>query len=134
LDQKTFQGITITAQSTMFNAGVIALPPGHREAIEHAIALCDSYLETSAPIRLLEQLAFSLALNKDLLLQEAQPFIAHYWSTKDWWVPYLKLWLEQQGPTFEERLQTIHTLNVKAHPYWAKRSNTARRLRKLLSR
>lgn len=134
LDQKTFQGITTTAQSTMFNAGVIALPPGHRGAIEHAIALCDSYLETSAPVRLLEQLAFSLALNKDQLLQEAQPFIAHYWSTKDWWVPYLKLWLEQQGPTFEERLQAIHTLNVKAHPYWAKRSNTARRLRKLLGR
>ena len=132
LDQKTFQGITTTAQSAMFNAGVIALPPGYGEAIEQAIALCDSYLETQAPPRLLEQLALSLALNKNHLLKEAQPFIAHYWSTKDWWIPYLKHWLEQHGPTFEQRIKYIHTLDLKAHPYWAKRSNTARRLRKLL--
>ena len=134
LDQKVFQGITTTAQSEMFNAGVIALPPGHGEAIEHAIALCDSYLETSAPVRLLEQLAFSLALNKNQRLKEAQPFIAHYWSTKDLWIPYLKDWLEQHGATFEQRLQAIHTLDLKAYPYWVTRSNTVRRLRKLLGR
>jgi hypothetical protein len=134
LDQKTYQSITTTPESEMFNAGVIALPPNHGEAIHRAIGLCDSYLETSAPPRLLEQLAFSLALNKDQRLQEAQPFVAHYWSTKDWWVPYLTLWLDQQGTTFKERLQAIHTLNLKAYPYWAKRSNTVRRLRQFLGK
>ena len=134
LDEKTFHGITTTKESMMFNAGVVVLPPGHGETIEHAIELCDSYLETAAPPRLLEQLALRLALNKNQLLQEAQPYIAHYWSTKDLWIPYLDRWLGQQGPTFEQRLQAIDTLNLKAYPYWAKRSNTARRLRKLFNR
>ena len=134
LNKNTFQGITTTAQSTMFNAGVIALPPGYGEAIEQAIALCDSYLETQAPPRLLEQLALSLVLNKNHILKEAQPFVAHYWSTKDLWIPYLKHWIEQHGATFEQRLQAIHTLDLKAYPYWVTRSNTVRRLRKLLGR
>ncbi|UTF61606.1 hypothetical protein [Gilvimarinus sp. DA14] len=80
------EGITIDKGSAMWNAGVVALPGPIASAVaEHTVAVCDSLCATKAPRKLLEQFAFSLALNHAVALQPADTWIGHYWGNKEQW-------------------------------------------------
>jgi len=128
-------GIEFQDGMEMFNAGVVGLMPGQTESMTLALSLCDTWLDWEVTPRLIEQLALSVALNTSRDLGTCSELIGHYWSTKDWWVPFLKQWLDtHHGRTIEEKITAIKELDTAAYPFWAKRSNTARRLRKLFGR
>lgn len=130
---KAAHGILFHERMPMFNAGAVGLMAGQEEAIELALRLCDTWLDWQITPRLIEQLALSVALHYCQPLSECRSLIGHYWSTKDWWTPYLKAWLEEHNALdVKDKINAIQALDTDRYPFWAKRSNTARRLRKLL--
>lgn len=86
LKEKTFASHHIDANTAMWNAGVIAIS-AHQSVniIQNAIQACDEMCQTDCTRRLIEQFAFSLALNHDGNLQPADREIAHYWGNKGEW-------------------------------------------------
>ncbi|USH02598.1 hypothetical protein K6Q96_00685 [Grimontia kaedaensis] len=86
LKGKTFSGITITDQSEMWNAGVIAISAQKaRDTISLAISICDEICATNCTRRLVEQFAFSIALKSVGNLSSAETQIGHYWGNKEQW-------------------------------------------------
>ncbi|MCP8900927.1 hypothetical protein [Gilvimarinus xylanilyticus] len=80
------QGVSIRARTQMWNAGLIALPATIASSVaDHSVAVCDSLCTTRAPRKLLEQFAFSLALNHAVPLQPADQWVGHYWGNKPEW-------------------------------------------------
>lgn len=60
---QTLAGVTFDGRTEMWNAGVIALPASRgRALVDHALQLCDAMCASTCPRRLIEQLAFSVAL------------------------------------------------------------------------
>ena len=83
---KSFCNITIQAETQMWNAGVIGLPAQYaEECIALALKLCDEMCSTDCPRRLIEQFAFSIALNHIYPLQSCDTTIGHYWGNKNEW-------------------------------------------------
>jgi hypothetical protein len=83
---KTFSGITINENHTMWNAGVVAVPNTKEgKDIATALAICDEMCAAGVTPRLIEQFALSVALDHYYTLKPASPFIAHYWSNKAAW-------------------------------------------------
>ncbi|GEM_PF-1428289 len=132
---KHAHGIEFNDSMEMFNAGVVGLMPGQSRPMELALCLCDTWLEWKVTPRLIEQLALSVALNTSGALGTCSESIGHYWSTKDWWTPYLRAWLDQHAAMdLKDKIKAIQALDTEQFPFWAKRSNTARRLRKFFGR
>lgn len=81
---KTFGGVTITAQTAMWNAGVIALSANNKlELLNKALASVDEMCEQNVERWLIEQLSVSLVLANSNNLMSAEKWIAHYWGNKD---------------------------------------------------
>ncbi|WP_090655850.1 hypothetical protein [Basfia succiniciproducens] len=86
LKDKTFAGIRLDSQSTMWNAGVIALPANKaKEIITLSLQLCDEICATDCTRRLVEQFSFSIALNHYGELNACDHIIGHYWGNKNEW-------------------------------------------------
>lgn len=86
LKGKFFAGIEINAQSSMWNAGVIALPAGKaQEIIRLSLQICDEICTTDCPRRLVEQFAFSIALAHSAEMKACDDVIGHYWGNKPEW-------------------------------------------------
>lgn len=85
LSGRTLEGITLTGQHEMWNAGVIGLPGSMAaERVAQALQLCDAMCATDCPRRLIEQFSFSLALQQGTL-RPCQDVIGHYWGNKPAW-------------------------------------------------
>lgn len=113
---QTLEGVAITGESTMWNAGVIAVPgqgsrlPGEESAadvtamasttgsssgtdrIALALRLCDAMCDTPCPRRLVEQFAFSLALQQGSI-EPCHRDIVHYWGNKAGWNAFINSFL-----------------------------------------
>ncbi|MDO4905602.1 MAG: hypothetical protein Q4A16_08665 [Lautropia sp.] len=86
LGGRSFAGVHIDAQSRMWNAGVVALPaPRADDIVRLSLQLCDEMCGTDCPRRLIEQFAFSVALDRLIDLQSCQDVIGHYWGNKSEW-------------------------------------------------
>ena len=82
---RTLEGITLSGRHEMWNAGVIGLPASTAaERVAQALQLCDAMCATDCPRRLIEQFAFSLALQQGTL-HPCQDVIGHYWGNKPAW-------------------------------------------------
>ena len=82
---RTLEGIALTGRHEMWNAGVIGLPASMAaERVAQALQLCDAMCATDCPRRLIEQFAFSLALQQGTL-HPCQDVIGHYWGNKPAW-------------------------------------------------
>ena len=85
LSGRTLEGITLTGRHEMWTAGVIGLPASTAaERVALALQLCDAMCATDCPRRLIEQFAFSLALQQGTLCS-CQDVIGHYWGNKAAW-------------------------------------------------
>lgn len=81
-----FGSFRINARHHMWNAGVVTIPARqNQEAIQLALQICDNMCAQQVTPRLIEQFALSVALEETYDLQEAKPWIAHYWGNKDEW-------------------------------------------------
>jgi hypothetical protein len=130
LGGRTFEGATITAETTMWNAGVIGLPAAKAvTTLDHALRLCDAMCGTKARRRLIEQLAFSMALDAEGPLHDARHEILHYWGNKpEWQVVIDEFWRRsrQEGRSVEEDIAAFDVNRYVKIPTFSKLSSLQR--------
>jgi hypothetical protein len=74
-------GVAITADTAMWNAGVVAVGAGQHGLLDQALERCDAFCR-SGPHTLNEQLAFSVSLATTGRLGPASAWFDHYWGNK----------------------------------------------------
>ncbi|MBO2013042.1 hypothetical protein [Hymenobacter negativus] len=135
---KPFGGVIIQEKHQMWNAGVVALPATHNlEAIALALRICDEMCALRVTSRLIEQFSLSVALTETYPMQEARPYIGHYWSTKDEWNASISTFLLEshlKQRTVAEELAALADFNFQQHPIKKKIRNTEHRLHRLVSK
>ena len=89
------QGVMLTEDSWMWNAGLIGLPTSMLGAAEDVIKVIDRMIQQglSSRTRLKEQLAFSLYLDRHSNLFSMGDEVLHYWGNKPGWEGFLDRWL-----------------------------------------
>ncbi len=139
LSGKTFLGYSINERTTMWNAGVVALPA--REAkryIDETLALCDTLTATPCERKLLEQLAFSMVLAREDRLEAADRIIGHYWGSKAVWEKEIQRFLLLRfmaGKSLEELIEETSGFDYFALPLkGGGQRKTALRLHRLVDR
>src|SRR5262249_12848354 len=76
---------TITAQSLMWNSGVVAIPKGSAHYLANALEACDAMCQSNMRKYFIEQFALGLALESSGQLYEAKEWFLHYWGNKLQW-------------------------------------------------
>jgi hypothetical protein len=74
-------GVTVTADTAMWNAGVVAVGAAHHGLLDQTLERCDAFCR-SGTHTLLEQLAFSVSLSTTGRLGPASAWFDHYWGNK----------------------------------------------------
>ena len=74
-------GVTVTAATEMWNAGVVAVGAGQLGLLDQALERCDGFCR-SGTHTLHEQLAFSVSLATTGRLAPASAWFDHYWGNK----------------------------------------------------
>jgi len=135
---KTFGGVRLNEQHTMWNAGVVGIPAqGGPEAIALALAICDDLSRQGVTPRLIEQFALSVALQEQFTLRAARPYIGHYWSNKDEWNEAISTFLLEsslKSRTVEEEVAALATFDFRIVPVKKTLKNTRWRLVHLVDR
>ncbi|MBD1397952.1 hypothetical protein H9Q13_12315 [Pontibacter sp. JH31] len=135
---KAFGGVTITDRSSMWNAGVVAIPAQKNlEAIRLALHICDDMCTAGVTRRLIEQFAIAVALDHTYGLHPASPWIGHYWSTKDDWNEVITaFFLESSLKTYtlEQDIERMRRFDFSQLPIRKKVKNTRIRLIKLVDK
>lgn len=135
---RPFGGVTIEQKHQMWNAGVVALPATRNlEAIALALRICDEMCALQVTSRLIEQFSLSVALTETYPMQEARPYIGHYWSTKEEWNASISIFLLEshlRQRTVAEELAALADFDFQQHPIKKKIRNTEHRLHRLVSK
>ncbi len=103
----TVAGIQISAQSQMFNSGVIGIDPANRSLIASAIEVLD-YLYQLAPIFNVEQFAIGAVLDQKTQLSDSDDVINHYWGVRKEFVRVQLLKVLKEN-TIEKITQILET-------------------------
>ncbi|NLY75091.1 MAG: hypothetical protein GX075_07275 [Firmicutes bacterium] len=135
---KDFGPVKINQNHCMWNAGVIGIP-GNKSAelIKATLDICDAMLERNITRRLIEQLAFSLALSEFSQLIPAENHIGHYWGNKEEWqsfivASFLKSYFG--NTTLNEQIESFKSLDYTKIPIALRIPNTRRRLFNLITK
>ena len=135
---RAFGGISISAQHQMWNAGAVAVPAVRNlEAIALALRICDDMCAQQVTPRLIEQFALSVALAETYPMQEAKPYIGHYWSTKEEWNASISAFLLEshlKQRTLAAELEALADFDYQQLPVKKKTRNTQHRLNRLVSK
>jgi len=133
---RRFCGVPVDRSTRMWNAGVIAIPGAHAEAVaDRVVEVCDALCETPAPRRLLEQLAFSVTLEHLVGIEPASPWVGHYWGNKDEWNAAIGQFLiaSRLGKrTLDDDIALLRDFDFSRIPVRKKQKNTKLRLQRLL--
>ncbi|WP_032093445.1 hypothetical protein [Necropsobacter rosorum] len=133
---KTVAGIAIHPQTMMWNAGVIALPAHRaREVIRLTLRACDEMCATGCTRRLLEQFAFSIALNHAGELQACDKEIGHYWGNKGEWNGLIAEFLinaRLKNLTVAQCIASLQSVDWSAIPLAKKQRSTNEKLKRLV--
>jgi hypothetical protein len=131
------EGLGIDRNTVMWNAGVIGLPAAKAAAtLDHTLRLCDALCATPARRRLLEQLAFSMALEASGPLHDARREVLHYWGNKAGWQPAMnRFWLRSRlaGHTLADDIAAFDVADYLALPVVAKATRWQRWLQARLA-
>jgi len=133
-----YQGILIDERATMWNAGVIGISKfAMKKELQQVLNLCDNLCDEPIKLRLLEQLSFSLVLNKDFKLIPANNIIGHYWGNKLEWNSlindfFIKSYLTKE--TLVEEVDRVKKMNLKETPVFVKTSSTSVRLKNIIDK
>ncbi|PJG83902.1 hypothetical protein [Caviibacterium pharyngocola] len=135
---KTVADIRLTDQTTMWNAGVIALPADKAEAmIALTLQACDEMCATDSPKRLLEQFAFSVALNHLGSLQPCDKIIGHYWGNKIEWNQSIAEFLlnaQLTGRSVTQCVESLREFDWSKLPLTKKQRSTNEKLKGLIDK
>ena len=133
-----FGGVIITRQHQMWNTGVVAIPAQRQqEAIGLALAICDGMSARQVTPRLIEQFTLSVALSETYAMQEARPYIGHYWSTKKEWNESIGTFLLESHLKQRDIAADIAALehfDFQLNPVKKKTPNTHHRVNRLLNK
>jgi len=138
LKGNSYQGILINEHATMWNAGVIGISKcTMKKDLEHVLKLCDELCYEPIKMRLIEQLSFSLVLNKGLKLMPANNVIGHYWGNKPEWNYlisdfFIESYLSKK--TLEEEIGRVKKMNLRETPVLVKTSSTSVRLKNIIDK
>lgn len=131
-------GFKITERHHMWNAGVVALPSQHNlAAITLALEVCDRMCAQQVTPRLIEQFALSVALEETYKLQEAKPWLAHYWGNKDEWNEHIsQFFLEShlKNCTVAQEIARIQEFDYKQLALLKRNKKTRARLINVIDR
>lgn len=133
-----FGDLAVDAQTTMWNAGVVGVPaPIAASTLAAALAACDAMCETPARRRLLEQLAFSMALGKGGALRDARREVLHYWGNKAGWQAAIDaFWIESrlEARSLAQDIDAFDAVRHAARPIEQRPRRLARWLQMLATR
>ena len=135
---RTLGGVALHAGHAMWNAGVVGIP-AQRAAPAAALALrlCDDLSRAQVTPRLIEQFALSVALAETGPLHPADPYVAHYWSTKTEWNEHIAAFLlasHLQQRTVAEEIAALDDFDFRCAPVKKVLSNTHWRMHHLVNR
>jgi|SRR5690554_1426496 len=133
-----FGPVQINQDHCMWNAGVIGIPKNKStKLIQTTLEICDAMLEQNVTRRLIEQFAFSVALQNFSNLIPAENQIGHYWGNKEQWHELIiKLFINSylSNLSLKELIESIKAIDYDKVPINIKRSNTERRLHNLVTK
>ncbi len=135
---KTFQGISIRSDTTMWNSGVVAIPGDKAlEAVRLALALNDEMCTVKVRLGVLEQFVFSLALSHTYgTISPANQWIGHYWGNKSQWNNAITAFVLQsrlEERTLEQDITEMKSFDYSAIPVRIKvQKKWVKRLRRML--
>lgn len=135
----TIGSCTISQKHNVWNSGVIGIPQSKlTEVIALAIDVCDYILQTKVRCFTAEQYAFSVAMQEYCKVVASTTWICHYWGNKEGWLHSIQqFFLESymQGITLGQEMQKNAANKFYYElPIYMKRSNTKRRIEKVLDR
>ncbi|MFT3932064.1 MAG: hypothetical protein QM726_00495 [Chitinophagaceae bacterium] len=129
---KNFGGTTIVETDAMWNAGVVATPNTKDQAdIQMALQICDDMCAAGVTLRLIEQFALAVALQRMYGLIPADNNIAHYWSNKEEWNVtisrfFMQCWLQKLS--LAETIELLQQMDLSITPVVKQTTNTNKRL------
>jgi hypothetical protein len=135
LQGRTYAGVTITAETCMWNAGVLGIAKENLSNIATALTICDTMCAEKNGSWLIEQFSFSLALGSTSKRIAAEHAIGHYWGNKLEWNTHITnffLGAFLQNLSVDEQIAAIGKLNHEQIPIILKSSSTRLKLEKLL--
>lgn len=130
---KTFANILVDKSINMWNAGVIGIPNTNFDLINVALQINDEICDNNALCFLVEQLSFSIVLEKQLKLNASDHVIGHYWGNKEEWDVIISDWMKKSlmsNYTLLEMIEEVKNVPFQEIPVYVKRSNTGIRLTK----
>lgn len=135
---RTYSGLLMNSDTAMWNAGVVAIPAADAQQIlSQALEICDHMIASGVRPKLVEQLAFSMALNNKGQLREAKVQIGHYWGNKDGWNNLLSNYFLDnlfQNITVSQMVDAIDTFDFNKVPVYTRPSSTHKKLAALIGR
>lgn len=135
---RTFSGITINDEHAMWNAGLIAIPVDKQmETINLSLQLCDDMCAANITPRLIEQLAFSLSLQKTYSLLPSDDFVGHYWGNKNGWDSLISDYLafsHLQNLTVDAEINNLINFNFSQTPLVRRERNVYKRVDKCMKK
>lgn len=123
--------VLVDESSCMWNAGVIAIGTKIKETLQLSLDICDSMCAQNVTPRLIEQFAFSLALNKENKLIEADDTIGHYWGNKIQWNEKISAFFNEnllKNISLKSQIKLLDDFKFDALPVNIKVPNTRKRL------
>ncbi|MEK6451356.1 MULTISPECIES: hypothetical protein [Myroides] len=135
LQGKTFEGVVIDKETCMWNSGLIGISSKNLGYIDVCLEVNDRMCETDVIRKLVEQLAFSVALSKQGAIKPGDHIVGHYWGNKEEWSAiisdfmmraFMKKW------TIDQVLDAVKEMKIKDFPIWVRRSNTQRKLKNVI--
>lgn len=124
-------GVAIDENTCMWNAGAIAVSNDRVEVLQLALDICDSMCAQQVTPRLIEQLAFSIALQTNNKLEAIDNCIGHYWGNKKQWNEKISTFFSSNfmnGLSTSKQIKKITTVKFNDIPVIIKVPNTRLRL------
>jgi len=80
---RTWQGITPSASTAMWNAGIVAVSQRHLGIADRVLAVYDE-MRPATRYFAVDQLACSVVLAAYAQIEPAAPYVDHYWANRPW--------------------------------------------------
>ncbi|AYA37280.1 hypothetical protein D3Y59_09580 [Hymenobacter oligotrophus] len=129
--------VQVTPATLLFNSGVIGFRSHEATLLRDVMQLAEQLYATYHK-HMMEQLAFSMRFAVDGPVQEAKPYVVHYWNLKEVRPTLAALFSRYRGASHEELLRRLDALGLpevhRAELAYRNLAGWQRTLRKLVGR
>jgi hypothetical protein len=132
---RTWQGITPSATTAMWNAGIVASSRRHVGIFDRTLAVYDD-MKPHTRYFAVDQLACSIVLSEYAPIEAADPWFEHYWANRPWYDASIARFLSDA--LLEGLTPSAARDRLKAHPIVGARDGRVpwwfRKLRQMVDR